>query len=423
MRVLVLGAGVIGVATAWYLAEDGHEVTVLDRQPGPGLETSFANAGEVSPGASGPWGSPEIPRLLLRWLFMRHRPLIIRPRLDPAMLAWCLRLLRNCTAARFLVNKARMQPLADYSRDRLRALRAATGISYDERSRGTLELFRTAEAVDAAAAGAAILDHFGVRHELLDVAGVLRVEPGLAHVRQKLAGGLWLPDDETGDCHAFTQKLAALCRARGVTFEHGVNAQGLDIQGERVVAVATDRGRRAAEAYVVAMGAFSTLLLRRVGIRLPVYPVKGYSLTLQVADPSAAPESSVVDEAFKAAITRLGNRVRVAGLAELDGWDARLRPGPRRTLEHLLLDLFPRAGDVRTGTYWCGLRPMTPDSPPILGPTTFKNLHLNTGHGTLGWTMACGSGRVVADLVGGRTPEIDARELSLARYARSHLAA
>lgn len=423
MRVLVLGAGVIGVATAWYLAEDGHEVTVLDRQPGPGLETSFANAGEVSPGSSGPWGSPEIPRLLLKWLFMRHRPLIIRPRLDPAMLAWCLRLLRNCTPARYLANKARMQPLADYSRDRLRALRATTGISYDERSRGTLELFRSAAAVDAAAAGTAILARFGVRHELLDLPGVLRVEPGLAHVREKLAGGLWLPDDETGDCHAFTTALEERCRARGVAFDYGVTVQGLEVQGERVAAVVTDAGRRTADAVVVALGAFSAPLLRRLGLRLPVYPVKGYSLTLPVKDPGAAPQSSVVDETYKVAITRLGERIRVAGLAELDGWQARLRPGPRRTLEHLLADLYPKAGDLAAASYWCGLRPMTPDSPPILGPTRYKGLHLNTGHGTLGWTMACGSGRVVADLVAGRTPEIDARELSLARYGSPHGAA
>ncbi|MFO1069997.1 MAG: D-amino acid dehydrogenase [Geminicoccaceae bacterium] len=419
MRVVVLGSGVIGTASAWYLAKDGHEVTVVDRQPGAGLETSFANAGEVSPGYSAPWAAPGIPLKALKWLFMRHRPLVIWPKPDPQMILWGLRMLRNCTAARYALNKSRMVPIAEYSRDLLRALRAETGIAYDDRAQGTLQLFRTQKMLDGTAADVAVLQELGVPHEVLDVAGCIAVEPALAHVREKFVGGLRLPGDETGDCFKFTQALAALCAGRGVQFRNGVTIEGIDIQGTRIAEVHTSDGPLHADAYVMALGSYAPLLLRRIGIPLPVFPIKGYSLTVPITDPAGAPESTVMDETHKVAITRLGDRIRVGGTAEVVGYNLKLRAARRGTLEHVVGDLYPKGGDIPRATFWCGLRPMTPDGPPVIGPTRYRNLFLNCGHGTLGWTMACGSGQVLADLMAGRAPAIDAAGLSLERYGRA----
>jgi D-amino-acid dehydrogenase len=416
MKVLVLGSGVIGVSTAHYLARAGHEVTVVDRQAEPALETSFANAGEVSPGYSAPWAAPGLPLKAIKWLFMRHRPLVIWPLLDPAMWIWGLRLLRNCTEARYDVNKNRMLRLAEYSRACLEALRADTGIRYDERMQGTLQLFRTQSQVDAAAADIAILEHFGVRYELLDRAGCVRVEPALARVQQKIAGGLRLPGDETGDCCKFTQRLADVAARAGVTFRQGVHIRALRAHGDRVTGVDTDAGQLRADAYVVALGSYSPLMLRSLRIAVPVYPVKGYSLTIPITDAVKAPESTVMDETYKVAVTRLGDRIRVGGTAELMGYSLKLRAARRDTLDHVVTDLFPGAGDPSRATFWTGLRPMTPDGPPVIGPTPHSNLYVSTGHGTLGWTMAAGSGRVLADLVSGRTAHIDLEGLTLARY-------
>jgi D-amino-acid dehydrogenase len=416
MKVLVLGSGVIGVSTAHYLAHAGHEVTVVDRQAEPALETSFANAGEVSPGYSAPWAAPGLPLKAIKWLFMRHRPLVIWPILDPAMWVWGLRLLSNCTEARYDVNKNRMLRLAEYSRACLEALRADTGIRYDERMRGTLQLFRTQSQVDGAAADIAILEHFGVRYELLDRAGCVRCEPALARVQQKIAGGLRLPGDETGDCFKFTQGLARIAAQAGVTFRQGVRIQSVRAEGDRIADVETDAGRLTADAYVVALGSHSPLMLRSLRIAVPVYPVKGYSLTIPIEDAAKAPESTVMDETYKVAVTRLGDRIRVGGTAELMGYSLKLRDARRDTLDHVVNDLFPGGGDSSRATFWTGLRPMTPDGPPIIGPTRYSNLYLNTGHGTLGWTMAAGSGRVLADLISKRRPEIDLDGLTLARY-------
>jgi D-amino-acid dehydrogenase len=418
MKVIVLGSGVIGVTSAWYLAEAGHEVVVLDRQPGPALETSFANAGEISPGYASPWAGPGIPLKALRWLFMRHSPLFIRPTPSPSMLRFAIAMLRNCTAGAYAVNKSRMVPLAEYSRDMLRALRAETGIAYDERARGTLQLFRTEKLLAGAAKDVAVLAELGVPHELLDAEGCVRAEPALGRVREKFVGGLRLPEDETGDCFKFTAALRDLAAARGVDFRFDVTIDRLLAEGDRLAGVATDRGPVAGDAHVLALGSHSPLLLRPHGIALPVYPVKGYSLTVPITDPAGAPESTVMDEKHKVAITRLGDRIRVGGMAELDGYSAALNPRRRATLEHVVSDLYPAGGDARAGTFWSGLRPMTPDGPPVIGRAKFRNLWLNTGHGTLGWTMACGSGRVLADLVSGRAPAIDDRPLGLDRYGR-----
>ena len=423
MKVIVLGGGVIGVSTAYYLARAGHEVVVVERQAGAGLETSFANAGEISPGYSAPWAAPGLPLKALKWLFMAHRPLVIRPRPDPAMLvsmlAWGLRLLRNCTAARYERNKGRMLRLANYSRDCLDALRTETGIAYDGRMQGTLQLFRTPKQVDGADADIAILERFGIRHALLDREGCVEAEPALARVKDKFAGGLRLPDDETGDCFVFTQALAAMAATLGVQFRYGAPIHALRQSGGQIEGVDIQQGAArtvlTGDAYVVALGSYSPLLLKSLGLRLPVYPVKGYSLTLPITGATAAPQSTVMDETYKVAVTRLGDRVRVGGTAELAGYDLKLRQPRRDTLDHVVRDLFPDACDLSQGMFWAGLRPMTPDGPPIIGKTPVSNLYLNTGHGTLGWTMAAGSGRVLADLISGKAGDIDLAGLGFGR--------
>ena len=416
MKVLVLGGGVIGVTTAYYLAKCGHEVTVVDRQAEPALETSFANAGEVSPGYASPWAGPGIPVKAIKWLLMKHGPLVLRPKLDPAMWAWLIKMLRNCTSARYAVNKSRMIPLAEYSRDCLRALRAETSIHYDERSRGTLQLFRKQAQLDGTADDIAVLKQYGVPYEVLDPEGCVGAEPALSAVKHKIAGGLRLPQDETGDCHMFTQALAAHAAKLGVQFRLGTTIQHLKADAAGISGVATSAGVLRADAYVVALGSWSPVLLRPLGISIPVYPVKGYSITVPIADPDAAPASTVMDESYKIAITRLGDRIRVGGTAEISGYSSKLYPARRATLDHSLTDLFPRGGRLAEATFWSGLRPMTPDGPPVIGSTRYANLHLNTGHGTLGWTMACGSARVLADLLSGRKPEVDTAELSASRY-------
>jgi D-amino-acid dehydrogenase len=416
MKVLVLGSGVIGTCIAWELACDGHEVTVVDRQAEPARETSFANAGEVSPGYSAPWAGPGVPVKAIKWLLMRHRPLVIRPLLDGALWRFCLAMLRNCTAARYAINKGRMVPLAEYSRDRLKALRASTGIAYDERALGTLQLFRTQAQLDGTAKDIEVLQDTGVPYELLDRAGFVKVEPALALTQDKFVGALRLPGDETGDCFKFTQALARMAQAQGVEFRHGVTVELLLHEGGRLAGAQTSAGRIEAERTVVALGSYSPLAVAPLGIRLPVYPVKGYSITLPIVDAAGAPESTIMDETHKVAVTRLGDRIRVGGTAELAGYDLRLHDARRRTLEHVVTDLFPRGGDVARASFWCGLRPMTPDGTPVIGPTPVRDLWLATGHGTLGWTMAAGTGRVLADLLAGRTPAIEVGELAIARY-------
>ncbi len=416
MKIAILGSGVIGITTAYYSAQAGHEVIVIDRQSGSAMETSFANAGEISPGYAAPWAAPDLPLKLFKWLVMRHSPLAVRLRADAAMWRWAMQLLCNCTAARYAINKGRMLPLAGYSRDLLRALRNEIGIRYDERSLGTLQLFRSQRQLAGAARDVAVLERCGVPYQLLDVQQCIDAEPALARVAGKITGGLRLPDDETGDCFKFTRALEQKARALGVQFRYGVTVRSLVAGTDRIVHVDTDRGSLHADAWVVALGSYSPLLLRKIGIRIPVYPVKGYSITVPVVDPDAAPRSTVMDETYKTAITRLSERIRVAGTAELGGYDLQLRKSRERTLIHVLRDLYPHGGDLSRVEPWCGLRPMTPDGPPVIGRTRYRNLFLNTGHGTLGWTMSCGSGRITADIVSGVAPEIDVESLQAARY-------
>ena len=416
MKVLVLGSGVIGTTVAYYLAKAGHQVTVLERQPGPALETSFANAGEVSPGYSSPWAGPGVPLKAIQWMLMHHSPLVIKPMLDPAMWRWGLSMLRNCTQARYQVNKSRMVRVAEYSRDCMKQLRADTGIPYDERSQGTLQLFRTQKQLDGVGKDIEILKSFDVPFQLLDRAGYLQYEPALALVKEKFVGALRLPGDETGDCFKFTQNLAKMAQALGVEFRFDTTIKGIERSGQKISGIRTDAGTLTADHYVLALGSYSPQLLKPLGIDIPVYPVKGYSITAPITDAAMAPESTIMDETHKVAVTRLGDRIRVGGTAQLSGYDLSLDAERRKTLDFVLGDLFPQGGDIARSEFWAGLRPMTPDGTPIIGKTRYPNLHLSTGHGTLGWTMAAGTGRIIADLISGKTPEIAVDDLSVARY-------
>jgi D-amino-acid dehydrogenase len=416
MRVVVLGSGVVGVSSAYYLARAGFEVTVIDRQPGPAMETSFANAGQVSPGYSAPWAASGIPLKGLKWLFQRHAPLSIRPDGSLWQLQWAMMMLRNCTTERYAVNKSRMVRLAEYSRDSLRELRAETGIEYEQRTQGTLQVFRTQQQLDAAGKDIAVLAECGVSYELLDRDGCATAEPALARVKDKLVGGLRLPGDETGDCQLFTARLEAEARKLGVVFRYNLPVDrllddhgcisGVEAGGERIIG----------DQFVVAMGSYSRPLLRQLGLAIPVYPVKGYSLTVPITNKAAAPVSTIMDETYKVAITRFADRIRVGGMAELAGFDLTLNPRRRKTLEMVAGDLFPDGGNIPDATFWTGLRPMTPDGTPVIGATRYGNLWLNTGHGTLGWTMSCGSARVLADLIDRRAPAIRADDLGMCRY-------
>ncbi|GMM60549.1 D-amino acid dehydrogenase [Novosphingobium pituita] len=416
MRIAICGSGVIGVTSAWYLAQAGHEVVVIDRQDGPALETSFANAGEISPGYASPWAAPGIPLKALRWLMMDHAPLILRPKPDMAMLRWLVAMLGNCTQSAYAINKSRMVRLAEFSRDCLAALREETGISYDERMQGTLQLFREQKQLDGIGKDIAVLKADGVPFEVLDRAGCIATEPGLARSSAPIAGGLLLPNDETGDCFKFTNALADMARAKGVTFLNNTTITAMVEDAGRIVRVETSKGPVVADAYLVAMGSYSPHLMAPLGLHLPIYPVKGYSLTVPIVEEAHAPVSTLLDESYKVAITRLGNRIRVGGMAEISGFNTDLPAARRATLEMSASSLFPGAGAMKEATFWSGLRPMTPDSTPIIGPTRLPNLFLNTGHGTLGWTMACGSAHVIADIIGGKRPAIEAADLALSRY-------
>ena len=416
MKVLVLGSGVIGVTTAYYLAKAGHEVEVVDRQSAPALETSFANAGEISPGYSAPWAGPGVPLKALKWMMMQHSPLVIWPMLEPAMWRWGLMMLANCTHKAYALNKSRMVPIAEYSRDCLKALRAETGIAYDERTQGTLQLFRTQKQLDSIGGDVSVLSQYGVPFEVLDRQGFCRVEPALKLTQHKFVGALRLPGDETGDCFKFTNCLAEMAKDLGVKFRFDTPIEALQVGGGAITGVFTRAGLLKADKVVLALGSHSPQLLEPVGVRIPVYPVKGYSITVPITDAQYAPESTIMDETHKVAVTRLGDRIRVGGTAELSGYSLNLREARRATLNHVVGDLFPQGGDVSKASFWCGLRPMTPDGTPLIGPTPVKDLILATGHGTLGWTMACGTGRVIADMVSGKTPEIDVSGLAMSRY-------
>lgn len=421
MRVIVLGSGVIGVASAYYLAQQGAEVTVLDRQAGPAEETSFGNAGQISPGYSTPWAAPGIPFKAVKWMFQHHAPLAIN--LDGSMwqLQWMAQMLKNCNPQSYAVNKERMMRVAEYSRDCLRELRKDTGINYENRAKGTLQLFRKEAQMEAVQRDISVLQECGVSYELLNGNELGRVEPALANTQDKLVGGLHLPNDETGDCYLFTNALAQIAKELGVNFQFNQNVEKLIVEGDQIKGVQVNGKVLTADRYVLAFGSYSRDFLKPLDLQLPVYPVKGYSLTIPIVDPAFAPQSTVLDETYKIAITRFDQRIRVGGMAELSGFNLGLNEDRRATLQMVTQDLFP-GGDMAQASFWTGLRPMTPDSTPIIGATRFKNLFLNTGHGTLGWTMACGSGKLISDIVLNHKTEISTDGLSIQRYSHAHAA-
>ncbi|WP_269511080.1 D-amino acid dehydrogenase [Burkholderia sp. IMCC1007] len=430
MHVTVLGAGVIGVATAWHLREAGCDVTVIEREADVAQATSLGNAGVIAPGYVTPWAAPGMPGKILKYLFKPASPLIFRPTLDAAQWRWMARWLRECEFERFRVNKQRMQRIAYYSRACLHAFRERHPFDYGA-SRGYLQLLRGAFDVEMAQPALKVLRDAGIAFRELDAAGCTTIEPGLRWARQAPVGGIYLPDDEAGDCARFTRELRALCEANGVTFRFRTEIRALDVAGGQVRGVriaATDEraasgatppeATLAANAIVVALGVDSAGLLQPHGIDVPLYPVKGYSATLAVVDDEKAPRAALMDESLKTAITRFGPTLRVAGTAELGDRHATLRQQALDTLMKVLDDWFPHAADAASVRFWVGRRPMTPDGPPLLGASGIDGLWLNVGHGSTGWAMSMGSGKVLADLVTGHAPEIDLSGLTLARYGR-----
>jgi D-amino-acid dehydrogenase len=412
MKILVLGAGVVGTATAWYAREAGHEVDLLDRRDAPGLETSFANGGQVSACHAEPWANPGAPAKIARWIWRNDAPLLFRLRLDPRQWSWGLRFLLECTAKRTRANTAAIVRMAIYSRERLQELRQATGIQYDALANGILNYFTDRAEFDHAAATADEMRPFGLERIAMTAAEAVKLEPALAACRDKIAGAIHSPSDESGDAHLFTRNLAAMAAQKGVRFLGNRSIERVAVEGGRVSAVTvTDSdGTRAdlkADAYVVALGSWSPRLTRPLGIDLPIYPAKGYSATYAIADAARAPHISLTDEAAKLVVARLGDRLRVAGTAELSGYTTELNAVRCEALTRRVSEMFPGAADYSQPSYWTGLRPSTPSNVPIIGATRLANLFLNTGHGTLGWTMACGSGKALADIISGRQPEVD----------------
>jgi D-amino-acid dehydrogenase len=409
VKILVLGAGVIGVTGAWYLAEAGHEVLVVERRRDAGMETSFANGGQVSAGNAEPWAQPAVLPKVLRWIGREDAPLLFRPRADWAQWEWSLRFALECLPGRFERNCRALAGLAAYSRDSLRELRDKLGLQYDQLSRGILHFATTASEFEAMARHAEAMRVLGVERRVLSAAECAVLEPALAHSEKPVAGGIYTPQDESGDAHRFTRELARLAAARGVTFQFGTTVESLETAGEKVVALRThDGGRIVADAYVVSLGSYSPLLLKALRIRIPVYPLKGYSITLALGpgEQAAAPSVSLTDEAHKIVISRLGNRLRAAGTAELAGYDTGVNEVRCAAIVRRIRELFPRLAAAPAVDNWAGLRPATPNNVPVIGRTRLENLFLNTGHGTLGWTLACGSGRALADLVSGRRSPI-----------------
>ncbi len=427
MRILVLGAGVVGTAAAWYLARSGHEVTVLERQGAAGLETSFANGGQISASNAAPWGNPAAPGKILQWLGRADAPLRFRPRADWRQWAWGARFLWECLPGRTRENTRHLLALARYSRDALRELRRETGIAYDQLARGILHFYTDEAEFERAAADAQRARAEGADCELKSAAECIAIEPALRHAAERIYGGVFLPADESGDALKFTQALASLAASTaGVRFLFGRSIKRLDAGAGRVrgVVLADAAGgdeTLAADAYVVALGSYSPLLLRPIGISLPVYPLKGYSVTLPLAPGAEAPTVSLTDEAHKLVFSRLGERLRVAGTAELSGYNTDLDELRCEAILRRTLEIFPGAGGAGPAQYWSGLRPATPSNVPCIGGIRYPNLFVDTGHGTLGWTLACGSARALADIVAGRRPEPDFPFLGLPRGAHGVL--
>ncbi len=407
MKIVVIGAGVIGVTSAWFLARDGHEVTVLDRQPGPALETSYANGGQISVSHAEPWANPAALGRIIRWLGREDAPLLWRLRADPAQWAWGIGFLSQCRQARTLENMRALVALGLYSRETLGDLRAELGLSYDQQLRGILHVYTDDQEFERACVQARSMRQFGCERVPATAEECLAIEPALRG-GIPLCGGTFTAGDESGDAHAFTAALAEHAQASGVKFRYGRTLSRLCVQGDRILAVELADGERlAADVFVMAAGSFSSPLLRSVGVRLPVYPAKGYSATFTLRDGSIAPTVSLTDDTRKLVFSRLGRRLRVAGTAEFSGYNTHINPVRCQAIFDRTTQFFPELAQCEEVEYWAGLRPSTPGNVPIVGMSPFQNLWLNTGHGTLGWTLACGSADLLAALISGRAPGLN----------------
>jgi D-amino-acid dehydrogenase len=411
MHVLVLGAGVVGVTTAWYLQQQGHQVTVIDRQSQSGLETSYANGGQISVSHAEPWANPSAPIKVMKWLFQPDAPLLFRPRLDPYQWRWALSFLTQCTSAKAAHNIRQMVNLGTYSRNCLQALRRDTGIEYDHLEKGILHFYTNPAEFDAAMEPSRIMRELGCDRQVIDAERAVQIEPALTPVRHRIAGATYTADDESGDARAFTQALAKCCEEAGVTFVYGTEVLDFDRAGDRILGVQVlNEGKHQilrADSYVLSLGSFSAILARKLGLFLNIYPAKGYSITVPVKNPDAAFNVSLTDDEYKLVYSRLGDRIRVAGTAELNGYTRDLNYTRCRAIVRRSAELMPDAAYWDKSEFWTGLRPATPSNVPYIGKSHFANLYLNTGHGTLGWTHSCGSAAALADIMAGRKPEVD----------------
>jgi len=414
MKVLIMGGGIIGVTTAYYLALGGDNVTVIDRQRGVALETSFANAGLVSPGHSYSWASPRAPGILLRSLVSKGQPLRLRLRTDWRGYTWCWQFLRNCTSERAYRNTSIKARLSRYSQEQLASLTSRENLCYEQNDGGLLYLYRDNESFENGVARSTVLTEGGLKLERLDRAATIAREPALADSRNDLAGSIYCPSDATGDAHLFTKAVSACCTRLGVTFMFNTQVLGISGDAAQVDYVETTGGRMSADCYVLALGSYSPQLARRLGYRLPVYPVKGYSMTFPIPNGAHAPAIGGVDEAHLLAWARFGTRLRITAGAEFAGYNSRFAPGDFDPMLRAVRELFPHSADYSQPTYWAGLRPMTPEGTPYIGRTRHHNLFFNTGHGHLGWTWSCGTARLLADIMHSRVPEIDLTGLTLA---------
>ena len=417
MRVLILGSGIIGTTSAYYLAKQGHDVTVIDRQNSVALETSHANAGQLSYSFSSPWAAPGLPLSLIKWMLSKYPPLIVNPKLNSETVKFLYQMLKNCNSKSYEINKSRMVRVSNFSQKCLLELEKDVDIFYEQRQKGSLLLFKSAKQIENIKKDLSLLEKLNIQHELLDLNGCIQAEPGLHHVKCEFTGGLRFANDCTGNCYLFTNQLYKKCLEMGVKFEFNTHIEDILLEKERVSAIKTNRGEFVSDSYIVALGSYSSKILSKVGINIPVYPVKGYSITLPVLNNEDAPQSTIIDDTFKIGITRLGNNIRVAGTAHLTGYNLELREKSLSLLKHGLNRLFPYAtGECDDIKFWAGLRPNTPDGPPIIGATPYSNLYLNTGHGTLGWTMSLGSGKLLANIISGIEPEISMEGIDMSRF-------
>ena len=421
MKVVVLGAGIIGTTSAYFLAKQGHEVTVIDRQDSVSMETSHANAGCLSYGFTSPWASPGLPFSVLKWVLTGRSPLIINPNMSIETIKFLYRMYKNCNSRSYEINKSRMLRVANYSQKALLEIETDFDLYYEQKKQGSLQLFWDSKEIEKTQKDIAILDKFNINSQLLSAEECVKIEPGLQYVKNKLAGGIQFMDDFTGNCYLFSTEVYKKCVEMGVNFEFNTEIKSLQISNDKIASVLMDRGEIKADCYSVSLGSYSTKILSKIGIEIPIYPVKGYSITLPVLSNEDAPQSTIMDEKNKIAITRLGDRIRVAGMAHLTDFDKNLRTKSLDSLMSGLDLLFPKSYESSKETnFWTGFRPSTPDGTPIIGPTPFNNLFLNTGHGTLGWTMSAGSGKLLANLVSGIDPEISTEGIDMSRYSFSN---